>query len=50
MLRYLNENAAADRSENAVRSVFARGHVRIGDLGGHATTAEFVDSLLATME
>jgi isocitrate dehydrogenase (NAD+) len=47
MLRYLNEKAAADRIENAVRQVFSRGAVRTGDLGGRATTAEFVDAILA---
>jgi isocitrate dehydrogenase (NAD+) len=47
MLRYLNEKAEADRIENAVRQVFSRGAVRTGDLGGRATTAEFVDAILA---
>jgi isocitrate dehydrogenase (NAD+) len=50
MLRYLNENAAADRIENAVRSVFARGNVRTGDLGGKATTAEFIEAVLTALE
>jgi isocitrate dehydrogenase (NAD+) len=49
MLRYLNEQAAADRIENAVRTVFARGDVRTGDLGGRATSAEFLDAVLAAM-
>jgi isocitrate dehydrogenase (NAD+) len=49
MLRYLNENAAADRIENAVRAVFTRGDVRTGDLGGKATTDEFVESVLAAL-
>jgi isocitrate dehydrogenase (NAD+) len=49
MLRYLNEKAAADRIENAVREVFTRGEVRTGDLGGKATTVEFVESVLAAM-
>jgi isocitrate dehydrogenase (NAD+) len=50
MLRYLNENAAADRIENAVREAFTRGQVRTGDLGGKATTAEFVESILGAMK
>ena len=47
MLRYLNEKEAADRIENAVRTVFTRGKVRTGDLGGAATTKQFVDAVLA---
>jgi isocitrate dehydrogenase (NAD+) len=49
MLRYLGKKAAADRVENAVRSVFAKGEVRTGDLGGKATTDEFVGAVLAAM-
>ena len=50
MLRYLGEKEAADRIENAVRTVFTRGEVRTGDLGGQATTREFVDAVLAAMD
>ncbi|HEY3393044.1 MAG TPA: isocitrate/isopropylmalate dehydrogenase family protein [Lacipirellulaceae bacterium] len=50
MLRYLNEKAAADRIENAVREVFGRGEVRTGDLGGKASTSEFVECILAAMQ
>lgn len=50
MLRYLNEKATADRIENAVRDVFARGQVRTGDLGGKASTSEFVESMLAALQ
>ena len=49
MLRYLNEKQAADRIEKAVRAVFSRGQVRTGDLGGKATTNQFVDAVLAEM-
>src|SRR3954470_15119627 len=49
MLRYLGEQPAADRVENAVRDVYSLGAARTGDLGGTATTAEFVDALLAAM-
>jgi isocitrate dehydrogenase (NAD+) len=49
MLRYLNEKQTADRIENAVRAVFARGEVRTGDLGGKATTTQFIDAVLAGM-
>jgi isocitrate dehydrogenase (NAD+) len=50
MLRYLNEKAVADRIENAVREVFARGEVRTGDLGGKASTADFVECILMAMQ
>jgi isocitrate dehydrogenase (NAD+) len=49
MLRYLNEKQAADQIENAVRKVFTHGKVRTGDLGGAATTKEFVEAVLAEM-
>jgi isocitrate dehydrogenase (NAD+) len=49
MLRYLNEPQAADRIENAVRTVLARGETRTGDLGGKASTNQYVDALLAAM-
>src|SRR5215216_4668736 len=47
MLRYLGEIAAADRVENAVRSVFTLGSARTRDLGGTATTGQFIDAMLA---
>jgi isocitrate dehydrogenase (NAD+) len=50
MLRYLNEKQAADRIEKAVRSVFTKGQVRTGDLGGTAGTNQFVDAVLAAMQ
>jgi isocitrate dehydrogenase (NAD+) len=49
MLRYLSEKEAADRIEQAIRNVYARAEVRTGDLGGTATTSQFVDALLAAM-
>jgi isocitrate dehydrogenase (NAD+) len=49
MLRYLGEKHAADRIETAIRSVFTNGTVRTGDLGGTATTNQFVDAVLALM-
>lgn len=49
MLRYLGEMTAADRIENAVRAVFTHGEVRTGDLGGNATTDQFVAAVLAAM-
>ena len=50
MLRYLGEKEAAERIEDAVRGVFTRGDVRTGDLGGTATTGEFVEAVLAAMD
>jgi isocitrate/isopropylmalate dehydrogenase len=61
MLRYLNEIDAADRIENAVRSVYASEPPRstseppesprrlTRDLGGAATTNEFVEAVLSAM-
>lgn len=46
MLRYLNEPQIADRIEQAVRRVYERGDVRTGDLGGKATTNQFVEAVL----
>lgn len=50
MLRYLNEKQAAEQIENAVRAVFTKGNVRTGDLGGKATTKQFVEAVLAAMQ
>jgi isocitrate dehydrogenase (NAD+) len=47
MLLYLGERPAAERIELAVRAVYQRGDVQTGDLGGTATTHQFVDALLA---
>jgi isocitrate dehydrogenase (NAD+) len=49
MLRYLNEQSAADRIEIAVRAVLAQGQARTRDLGGTATTEQFLDAVLAQM-
>ena len=49
MLRYLGEKEAADRIENAIRTVFTQGTSRTGDLGGTATTDEFVTAVLKSM-
>ena len=50
MLRYLSEKEAADKIESAVRKVFTRGETRTGDLGGTATTKQFVEAVLSSME
>ena len=49
MLRYLGEKEAADRVEHAVRKVFTEGNARTGDLGGKASTEQFVDAVIAQM-
>jgi isocitrate dehydrogenase (NAD+) len=49
MLHYLGEKSAADRVENALRSVYSEGTARTGDLGGTATTEDFVAAVLAAM-
>jgi isocitrate dehydrogenase (NAD+) len=50
MLRFLGELTAADRIENAIREVFIQGTTKTGDLGGAATTDEFITALLKSME
>src|SRR4051812_21007599 len=49
MLRYLNEKAAADRIEHAIRTVYSKSRSQTRDLGGTATTAQFVDAVIAEM-
>jgi len=49
MLRYLNELPAADRIENAVCAVLAQGKTLTRDLGGTATTEQFLEAVLAAM-
>jgi isocitrate dehydrogenase (NAD+) len=49
MLRYLNEKEAADRIENAIHRVYATGQTLTGDLGGRATTGQFVEAVLVEL-
>ena len=49
MLRYLKEAAAADRIEDAVHNVYADGKSLTGDLGGKASTGQFVEAVLAAL-
>ncbi len=49
MLRYLGELEAADRVENAVRSVIAAGEIVTGDLGGNAGTNAYTDAVIGAM-
>lgn len=46
MLRYLKEEAAADRIMNSIRKVFREGKHVTRDLGGHASTEEFADEVI----
>jgi isocitrate dehydrogenase (NAD+) len=46
MLRHLGETSAADAIENSVRTVIRSGTMLTGDLGGNATTDEYVAALL----
>lgn len=50
MLRHLGEREAADRTENALMSVFEEGKVRTRDIGGQANTSEFADAIIARMK
>ena len=46
MLRYLGEQEAAAKIENALIKVFEKGENLTGDLGGNATTDEFTNEIL----
>src|SRR6185295_2136955 len=46
MLEDLGEREAAAKVRGAVERVLAAGKVRTGDLGGSATTREYVDALV----
>jgi isocitrate/isopropylmalate dehydrogenase len=46
MLRHLNELEKADRIASAVTSVISKGQHLTRDLGGNASTREYVDALL----
>ena len=50
MLRYLNENAAADKIENAVIEAIKGGTEVTADLGGKLGTKEFADALIAKIK
>ena len=45
MLRYLNENEAADRFESAILKVLNGGNTLTGDLGGSSTTLEVAEAV-----
>lgn len=45
MLRYINENEAADKVESAILKVLTDANVLTGDLGGSATTTELAEAV-----
>jgi isocitrate dehydrogenase (NAD+) len=49
MLRHLDENAAADRVQKALESVYAGRKSLTRDVGGTAGTSQFADAVLAEM-
>ncbi|MDA0840951.1 MAG: isocitrate/isopropylmalate dehydrogenase family protein [Planctomycetota bacterium] len=49
MLRHLEETAAAESIEHSVRAVMKKGMALTGDLGGNASTSEYVDAIVAQM-
>ena len=50
MLHHLNENAIAAHILTALNTVLRSGKVRTPDLGGTATTGEFIDAISQEME
>jgi len=50
MLRHLRQDEPADRIEAAVRQVITAGKQVTGDLGGRASTDEYTDALVASVE
>jgi len=50
MLRHLGEDAAADQVKYAVHSVYSEGKHLTRDMGGKASTDEFADAVIATMQ
>lgn len=50
MLEYMGENDAANNIKNALYKVFDEGKVKTSDLGGNATTSEFVEAVVANLK
>lgn len=50
MLRYLGEQEAADRVQEAVGAALADEKTRTGDLGGQATSQQYTDCVVARLE
>jgi isocitrate dehydrogenase (NAD+) len=50
LLRHIGEQAAAQRVEDAIRTVIAEGRTVTYDLGGSAGTSDFADAIVARLE
>jgi isocitrate dehydrogenase (NAD+) len=50
MLRYLQEQEAADRLGGAVRTVYTKGEKLTRDVGGKCGTAEFTDAVVREIQ
>ena len=50
MLRFLGEKTAADRIEQAVRTVLASGDNLTGDLGGSASTEQYTQAVISAVK
>ncbi|OLA94951.1 MAG: isocitrate dehydrogenase [Candidatus Melainabacteria bacterium LEY3_CP_29_8] len=50
MLEYMGENDAANNIKNALYKVFDEGKVKTSDLGGNASTDEFVDAIVTNLK
>jgi isocitrate dehydrogenase (NAD+) len=49
MLRHIEERQAAKKIETAMLKIFAEGKVRTRDIGGTATTNEFADAIISSL-
>ena len=49
MLRYLDEEAAADKVQKALETVYTERKTLTRDVGGTAGTTQFADAILAAM-
>jgi len=50
MLEHIGEVSASERLHKAILSVYEKGEVRTGDLGGDATTEQFTDAIVAELQ
>src|SRR5580700_5624991 len=50
MLRYLQEDALAERIENALQRIYREGKTLTSDVGGNATTKEFTEAVIRAVE
>ena len=49
LLDHIGEQTAAQRIKTSIKRVLEAGEVRTGDLGGHASTTEFTNAILAAL-